>query len=347
MYARLADDPASAIRSLVLGDVSGLVVATSGSTATPRDVYLRRDSLLASAKAAHARLAGPGRWLLAVPTDRIAGAQVLLRSELAGTEPVPLATGRFTAEAFAAAARRLASATDRGVPLYVSLVPTQLTRIMREPDAARALEVFSAVLVGGGPLDAPEAPSNVVATYGATETSGGCVYGGVPLDGVEVRLDATGRISLGGPTVADAYADGPDDALVERSGTRWFVTSDLGRYVDGRLEVLGRADDVLITGGHKVHSASVERAIAALPGIEMAVVVGVPDLEWGQRVVALIVADDGEPAPSASEVRAALASSLPRFAVPKVVKRVGRIPLLDSGKIDREACRRLAAPEGP
>lgn len=298
-------------------------------------------ALRASAEASHARIGGPGRWLLALSTDRIAGAQVLARSSLSGLSPVVVPDGPFDADTFATEARRLASTTDPGVPLYVSLVPTQLHRLVASDVGRAALEPFAAVLVGGSSLTAINRPRNVVETYGATESAGGCVYDGAPLDGVAVTIDADGRVEIGGPTLADGYADGDNSDFHERSGMRWFRTSDVGMWDGRRLEVSGRADDVIVTGAFKVHPSTVERAMAGLPGVHEVVVVGIPDDEWGTRVVALVVPTPGASAPSTEDTRAALAE-LPRFARPREVRQIGTIPLLASGKIDRMAAQHWA-----
>ncbi|MDN5861011.1 MAG: AMP-binding protein, partial [Pseudonocardia sp.] len=280
-----------------VGDPGGaaLVIATSGSTGHPRRVLLSAAALRASAGATAARLGGPGRWLLALPAEHVAGAQVVVRSVLSGSAPVvqDLRAG-FRPGAFAAAAGRLGPGRR-----YTSLVPTQLARLLDDPDRAvgEALLGFDAVLVGGAALPAAlrerarAAGVPVVATYGMSETAGGCVYDGVPLDGVTVALD-DGRIVVGGPTVADGYLGLPaETAAVFRGGT--FRTGDLGRIEDGRLQVLGRIDDVIVTGGENVAPAAVERVLQAQPGVRAACVVGVADPEWGQAVAAALVVDAG------------------------------------------------------
>jgi len=342
IYARLADDPESAIASALRGGAAGVEVATSGSSGTPRVVRISTDSLLASAEAAHRRLSGPGRWLLALPTDHIAGAQVLVRSALAGTEPLRLTPGTFTPESFLMAAGELFDSTPGEVPRYCSLVPTQLRRLLAS-DLRGVLDRFSAILVGGAPLSLPREalPTSVVETYGATETGGGCVYDGLPLDGVRADVDGEGRVSIGGDVVADGYADGDDEAFSSREGLRWYRTPDLGVWDGGVLRIHGRADDVINTGGHKVNPADVERALLALPGIDQAVVGGAPDPEWGCRVVAVVVSSH-DPAPTTEQIRKALAGTLPPEALPREVRAVRSLPLLPSGKIDR-----TAIPESP
>jgi O-succinylbenzoic acid--CoA ligase len=296
-------------------DPPPLSVETSGSTGLPKRVLLSRAAMRASADATHARLGGPGQWVLTLPPTYVAGLQVLFRSVRAGTSPVGDA-------AELTHARR-----------YVSLVPTQLTRML---DRLRDLD---AVLVGGAALDAglrrraEAAGVRVVATYGMSETCGGCVYDGVPLDGVRVDVDATGRVRIGGPVLFDGY-DGQPAAT--RDG--WFVTEDLGRIHDGRLEVLGRADDVVISGGVNVPAAAVAARLLLHERVRDAEVVGVPDDEWGQLVVAVIVGDVSREA-----VRDWVAAVHPRAWAPRRVVRVEELPLLPTGKVDRLAVQALAA----
>lgn len=342
-YESLADGPETAIGRALRGDASGLRIATSGSSGTPRDVLLGTAALRASAEATHQRLSGPGRWLLALPTDRIAGTQVLVRSHLAGTTPVSLPPGSFEPDVFVSAAATLRETTDPGVPLYSSLVPTQLRRLLASSEARGCLEAFSAVLVGGAPLGGlvRNAPCAIVETYGATETAGGCVYDGKALDGVRAEVDDSGRIHIGGDVVADGYADGEDSDVYRRDDTRWYRTPDMGGLRKGKLAVFGRMDDVIISGGYKVHPEVVEAALISLPVIEQAAVVGVPDPEWGERVVALVVSTEAA-VPTAAQVRRSLSPLLPSFARPRELRSVSSLPLLKSGKIDRRAAQGLA-----
>jgi O-succinylbenzoic acid--CoA ligase len=250
--------------------------------------------------------------------------------------------GNFDARAFAEAALALRAETAARVPLYVSLVPTQLHRIAEEPAAVLALAVFDAILVGGAALVRDSAPPNAIETYGSTETAGGCVYDGRPLRGVQVETDPDGRILISGPILFDGYADGGDDGTVLRDGTRWLRMPDVGEWADARLAVLGRADDVIVTGAFKVHPATVERALRVLPEIADAVVVAAPDDEWGERIVALVSLADRQATITAEDLRTCLAGALPRHALPRQVIVLKNLPLLDSGKIDRGAARALA-----
>ncbi|QHT56683.1 AMP-binding protein [Cellulomonas sp. H30R-01] len=344
-----APGPAAATAAHVDEHVA-VVVRTSGSTGEPREVLLSRAALRASATATEHRLGGPGRWLLALPTHHVAGLQVLVRSVLAGTTPVVAPDGPFRPAAFVEAVGAFGTAERR----YTSLVPTQLVRLLDDPAATAALATFDAVLLGGA-ATAPDvlararsAGVRAVTTYGMTETCGGCVYDGVPLDGVTVALDDAGRVLLSGPVLADGYRGRPDldaDAFVGLpDGRRALRTSDLGRLEDGVLTVLGRADDVLVTGGAKVAPAAVEAVLGGLDGVREACVVGVPDAEWGQAVVAVVVPRPGD-ALTLDRVREVVAHRLGAPSAPRHLVTVAALPLRGPGKVDRTAVARLAAAE--
>ncbi|MHA6792570.1 o-succinylbenzoate--CoA ligase [Pseudonocardia bannensis] len=322
---------------------TAVVITTSGSTGEPKHVMLTGTALTASARATEARLGGPARWLLALPADHVAGVQVIVRALLAGAAPVVQdVRDGFRSADFARATARM----PWGARRYTSLVPTQLLRLLDAGGAPlHALCGYDAVLVGGAALDAglraraEAAGVRIVATYGMSETAGGCVYDGLPLDGVAVRLDG-GRILLGGPTLAAGYLGRPaETAAVFADG--WFRTGDLGRWAGPRLEVLGRADDVIVTGGEKIAPAAVERVLAAQPGVRAACAVGLPDPEWGEIVAAVLVLADPAATPDSDRLGAAVRSELGRAAVPRRLLAVDELPLRGVGKPDRIAVRRL------
>jgi O-succinylbenzoic acid--CoA ligase len=301
-----------------------LVVETSGSTGTPKRVLLSRAAVLASVAATERRLGAAGRWMLALPPSYVAGVQVICRSLVAGHEP---ATEWPVAE-----------------PWFTSLVPTQLHRLLESPEDVAALRTAHSILLGGGPIDpdlrrrAEAEGLRVVATYGSAETAGGCVYDGLPLDGVALAIGAEGRIRIAGPTLFDGYQGDPE--LTARTLVDgWFLTSDAGRLGDdGRLSVLGRVDDMVVSGGVNVPAPAVAARLRGHPAVADAEVLGVPDMEWGQRVVAFVVAAGLDLA----EVRDWVGAELPRSWAPRQVVVVDAIPRLDNGKPDRVALRELA-----
>lgn len=322
------------------------IVETSGSTGRPKRVMLPRAAVRASAEASARYVGGAGRWLLALPATYVAGLNVIARSLLAGARPVVLAEH----ESFAAAARELGEG-----PGFVSLVPTQLHRLLEGGgEDLAALAGFHTVLLGGGPVDpslrarAADAGVRVVATYGSAETCGGCVYDGLPLDGVGLAIGADGRVRISGPTLFSGYQDDPEltaSSLVDG----WFLTSDAGTIdEDGRLSLLGRIDDMVVTGGIKVPAAVVARRLREHPLVEAAEVLGVDDAEWGRRVVAFVVwrdrggLDTPSPGGSTSELRDWVAEVHPRSWAPRQVVSLEAIPMLANGKPDRRALEALA-----
>ena len=330
-------DPALRVGDQVDDDVA-LVVTTSGTTGTPKGALLTAAALTASASATHDRLGGPGSWLLALPPYHIAGIQVLVRSVLAGSVPVELdVSGGFDIAELPGAVRRLGSGRR-----YTSLVAAQLVKALTDPASAAALAELEAVLIGGGPLPRPvleaaaAAGIAVVRTYGMSETAGGCVYDGVPLDGVRLRVRADGRIMLGGATLAKGYRNPVDPDPFAEPG--WFRTDDLGAVDDsGVLRVLGRADDAISTGGLTVLPGPVEAALCTHPAVSDCAVFGLADDRLGQRVVAAVVVSDGCPAPTLDALRDHVARTLDATAAPREVHIVGALPRRGIGKVDRRA----------
>lgn len=316
---------------------TAVVVATSGSTGAPKGVRIPARALRHSARATHDFLGGPGQWLLAMSAARIAGLQVVLRSRAAGIEPAVLDTSAgFRPDAFADAVGRMT-----GERRYVSLVPTQLIRLL---DAGVDLNGLDAILLGGGPIPAglvdraAAVGARVVRTYGMTETCGGCVYDGRPLERVGVRITDEGLVAITGPVLARGYLGGADFGGE-------FVSSDLGRLDDaGVLTVLGRADDVILSGGVNVPAQSVEQVLAGHPAVAEVTVVGRPDPEWGEAVVAVVV-----PAGPVAlgELRTLAAEALGKAWAPRYLVTVDAFPSLPSGKVDREALRALVREEQP
>lgn len=313
-----------------------LVVSTSGSTGSPKRAMLTASALRASADATHERLGGAGQWLLAMPAQHVAGTQVVIRSLRAGTDLLVL--DRFDVQGFSRATAQLGS--DRA---YTSLVPTQLRRLLQAaPDSLRR---YAAILLGGAaaPPDllarAADAGLRILTTYGMSETAGGCFYDGLPLTGMSASLNPDGRITLSGPTVASGYLGDPERtaAAFELTGReRRFHTDDLGQLRDGVLHVLGRRDDVIVTGGMKVAPLTIEAAVSTLPGVAEVVALGMPDPEWGQAVAVAIV-PAGDEGWTVRELRDALRDTLPAYALPRRMLQIERLPLRGPGKPDRVA----------
>jgi O-succinylbenzoic acid--CoA ligase len=326
--------------SPALAPETAVVIATSGSTGEPKGAELTAAALRASARASLGRLgARPGeRWLSCLPPSHISGLQVFIRSLLAGS--VPVLAGRLDVATAAAAGGH-----------YVSLVPTQLRHLLDEPGGPAALASFRGILLGGAAVPggllagARAAGARVLTTYGMTETCGGCVYDGRPLDGVSVRIGADGRIGLAGPVLFAGYRGRPDLTAAAMDGP-WFVTSDLGELgADGRLAVRGRADGMINTGGEKVAADEVAAVLAGCPGVRDAVVIGRPDPEWGELVTAVVVAADPDDPPGLAGLRRWARGQLPDYAAPRALVLVPAIPLLRSGKPDPQALRLLARQE--
>ena len=382
-----------------------LVVGTSGSTGAPKQTALSVRALRASARATERFFADypsagsakpqratsevPAQWLLALPAHYVAGAQVLARSVLAGTTPVVAASVTdgvsFTPEVFLNAAERLSCARR-----FVSLVPTQVHKLLEAAEASPALgsEIYDAlgqftgILLGGAPASASllaaacELGLNVVTTYGSAETAGGCVYSGVALPGVRLRVvpedagladspvvagaEAAGRIWLGGEHLASGYlgdsARTASHFFVDADGCRWYRTDDYGSLTPSApnapenegapmLNIVGRSDDVIITGGVKVSARAVAAVLESHPAVREAVVMGIPDARWGSAVAAAITLRGASGAQSASDAPRATCDMLREFCTdklgaagaPKFLRILADFPTASTGKPDRRA----------
>lgn len=296
-------------------DGDAIVVATSGTTGHPKAVIHTHTSVLASAEATSDGLGvnpATDRWLACLPPAHIGGLAVITRSLLTGTDLV-------VHESFDAAA---ADQAARDGATLVSLV----TRALNQVDISK----FRKVLIGGA-APPPDLPDHVIATYGMTETGSGCVYGGYPLDGVELQAATTGEIEIRADLLLRAYRT--IDGIVEPvRSDGWFASGDLGRVdPDGRLWIDGRAGDMIITGGENVWPHRIERVLEKHPAIVEAAVVGRPDPEWGHRVIAVIVAPDAPP--SLDEVREYVRTELPVWNAPKELVVVDELPKTALGKV--------------
>lgn len=326
-----------------IDDDIALVVTTSGTTGVPKGAMLTASALRASGDATHERLGGPGQWLLALPTHHIAGLQVLMRGIQAGTEPAILdVSGGFLTSGLTSAIAGM-----RGERRYTSLVPTQLIKALDDPECVLALAGLDAILVGGSATPRPvleraqDAGLTVVRTYGSSETCGGCVYDGVPLTGVRVRID-DGRVLLGGATLARGYRGIPEHPAFAEPG--WFRTDDAGVFTDGVLTIRGRLDEAITTGGLLVIPQVVEAVLADHPDIAECVVLGMPDERLGQRVALAVVPVPGA-TPTLDQIREFVTAQLDATAAPRELAVVEEIPMRGPGKPNRAALRkRLLSP---
>ena len=333
---------------------TGVLVSTSGSTGTPKTVMLSRGALIAAAQAVIDRLGGPGSWANPLPGWYVAGLMTRVRA-LVGAKPYVEVSPHL---------ENLPPAQGRA---YISLVPAQLHRCLSSPEICRVLTSYSAVLIGGARLDeglrtrAERAGMRIVTTYGMSETCGGVVYDGIPLDGIDVSLinpgllnreealfpsvecrpqhddprpDETttlsgeGRIRISGPTVFEGYLGDPELTAWVRDGNS-FLTNDRGRIVDGRLKVLGRVDDVVQSGGTNVDLSEIQHLLDKDFPHQVACFAQ-PDPVWGSTVV---VASTG---PTLDQIWTQLEPHLESAAKPRGIFMVDALPRTSSGKIDRE-----------
>ena len=300
-----------------------LVVATSGTTGAPKGVVLTHEAVRASAIATSERLGvdpAVDTWLACLPLAHVGGLSVVTRAIVTGTSVEVQA--RFEAGDVERAAR------ERGATL-VSLVPTALARL------GGAAGAFRRILLGGS-APPPELPSNVVTTYGMTETGSGVVYDGAPLDGVEVRIGDGEEVLVRGPMLLRAYRDGSDPKRADG----FLATGDAGYIEGGLLHVHGRLSDLVVTGGENVWPAAVERVLRSHPAVRDVAVTGRADPEWGERVVALVVPEDGDgdgPEPSLEALRELVKEHLGPWAAPRELVLVRDLPRSPAGKVLRRS----------
>jgi O-succinylbenzoic acid--CoA ligase len=303
-----------------------LAVHSSGTGGAPAFAQFDRGAIEAAVSSSSLALGATGadRWLCCLPLAHVGGLLVLLRALVLGA---PVAVhDRFDASAVLAEAD----------VAFVSVVPTMLARLV---ETGADLSMFRSILVGGAHLPADlrsraeRAGARVVETYGMTESCGGVVYDGLPLRGTEVRIATEGEIQLRGPTVMRGYRLGETPSF---GSDGWLRTADAGEFdANGRLHVAGRRDEVVVTGGEKVWPQAVEAALQAHPRVREVAAAGVPDPEWGERVTVWVVPTDTTKPPTLDDLRAFVAEALPRYAAPRELVLVERLPRTASGKVRR------------
>jgi O-succinylbenzoic acid--CoA ligase len=305
----------------VKSDIS-LLVATSGSTGTPKEIGITSEALLASARASNKFLkATKGQtWSLLLPLTHIAGINVLARSIELETEPIDLRN-------------HVGTYPDAD---FTAIVPTQLFNALNgDVDLLSHLKNAQAVLVGGAALSeelrsqAIASGVNIITTYGMSETCGGCVYNGEALDGVNFELTENQRIKISGAVLAD----------VEKENG-WYLTQDLGRIVDGKLKVIGRADDVIISGGENISLSAIESELNKKYPQLLVAAFATSDSKWGQ---ALHVAVQTQDESVKAQISQALVTAMGNHAKPKSVILLDKLPQIGVGKIDRNSLAKLVS----
>ena len=325
-----------------------LILLTSGSSGDARGVELDLPALDASATLAEERLGGPGIWLTAIPVTGAGGMNTVWRSVRNGFDPVvwPGIAGaaHFDGGSFLPFVRSVRDrARAEGVRAYTSLVPTQVARLLSfarandsdSVETLRALADLDAVLIGADALrDELRAALSgygipFVTTYGSTETTGGCVFDDRPLDGTSVSVDGEdpGRIVISGPTVAARYRDG-GEGLADRT----WRSHDIGRWHLGRLEIVGRLDDIVKVGGAALALPHITQTLRTLAELDDVLVLARPDAEWGHVPVAFVAgcrtSDD--------VLRQFASAAAARGSIPMDIVRLDTLPLLPNGKHDRQ-----------
>jgi len=307
------------------------VVTTSGTTGTPKAVELTTAGIDAIGHGFATGLGAPpdDHWLVCLPLHHVAGLAILARARVSGAR-VTVRAG-FDLDDVAGA-----PATE-GATL-VSLVPTMVSRLL---DAGAPLERYRRIVVGGAATPAPlraraeAAGAPVVDAYGLSETWGGCALDGVPIDGAEITLSDESEVLVRGAMVMRGYRGLPDETAAAFTPDGFFRTGDLGARDGERIVVVDRARDVVITGGVNVSPTAVEGVLAEHPDVADVCVAGTPDPEWGERVVAYVVARDGRPAPAVDALRDFARDRLSAPQLPRQVVSVAEIPRTPGGKARR------------
>lgn len=340
--------PPTEVPSSVDSEVA-LVIETSGSSNRPKRVWHTAESLWAAADQVNEELDGPAIWWNALPCHYIAGAMVAIRALRSKSEVIPKNPGHTTGDSLMSFDQR-ADESSPLTPRFTSLVPKQLSELIAtavgNQATAKALRRFSRILVGGQRVPdllitkAEELGLVVTKTYGAAETGGGCVWDGKPLSRSEVAV-IDNRVALSGPMLAGGYLDDPEKtnrSFVMRRAKQWFITDDLGEIRNGRVQIHGRADRVIVSGGEKTSLDEVEEALGAeYPMIDLATV-PVVDVTWGESIGVISTAELKRPA-----IQRFLRERFGRAARVAWTKTVPEVPYLSAGKINRAELERLVS----
>jgi O-succinylbenzoic acid--CoA ligase len=304
------------------GEAGQVIIETTGSSGIRKRVLLSTGAIETSAELSNSQIgAAPGDiWSLLLPINHIAGVNVLARAIKLDSKVVGVDE---TAD-------------------YTAIVPTQLHRaLFGDKKLLEHLQKCKSVLVGGSPASktllelATKAGINVITTYGMTETSGGCIYNNRALPGVSVMVDKAGRLMLKGPILASGYENN-QELWSENFKDGWFLTNDFGTAKDNEVLVIGRSDDVVLSGGENVSLIAIENELAAnFPDVNF-LATSITDSEWGQKIC--LISDIEIDQLQVSQV---LKEKLGKQFVPKDFLVVDKIPQIGIGKPDRVKASQL------
>lgn len=342
--ASFPDDPSQPLES----DEVAVVLATSGSMGQPKGVLLTAAGLTALDSLVNGANA---QWIAALPLHSMGGFNVAVRALASGRDPIAVASlggaEPFTSAVFADAVERAS-----GAQIHVSLVATQLRRLLADEIGVAALQACALVLIGAGPLAASTRASaqenlvRLVTSYGMTETSGGCVFDGRPLRGVKVEnySESSSTLVISGPMLATGYRLEPKLTKLHFTAAG-FITSDHGSVdADGFVTILGRADDVININGVNVSAGAVEQVISDIPEVTAVLVIPIAGPSDETAIVAAV--ETSSASSLEAVVKATVQQHLGPAAVPCHVIVQTELPMLPNGKVDREVLSMIATQSG-
>ncbi|MFZ9702366.1 MAG: AMP-binding protein [Candidatus Nanopelagicales bacterium] len=325
---------------------TGLIVCTSGTTGNPKAVEISSKALVNAANKTNQMFNDSADWILAINPAFIGGLMVLARAIISNQNWIYGLdeSDKFNPDLFIAKAMEVLSKNKK---VRTSLVNAQLSTLVSQGHT-ETLKKFDALLIGGGQISnslyeqLKNDGVNLIRTYGMTETCGGVVWDGFALNNVLIRIDhpasdGVGQIAIKSDSNATCYHGKSNEINKLNQSTfsnDWVLTKDLGSLKNGELKVIGRNDDIVISGGNNVSLHAIENVIKDQLGIEDAVVFSIPDEKWGAIVAAVIVGNC-----EISVIQKSIEIELGKAAVPRIIKNVLEIPLLPNGKVDIDSLK--------
>jgi O-succinylbenzoic acid--CoA ligase len=325
---------------------SGLIVCTSGTTGNPKAVEISSEALINAATKTNEKFNEPADWILAINPAFIGGLMVLARAIISNQNWIYGLdeSDKFNPDLFVAKALEVISKNRK---VRTSLVNAQLSTLVSQGHLD-TLRKFDALLIGGGQIskslyeELKNEGVNLIRTYGMTETCGGVVWDGFALNNVLIRIDhpsndGVGQIAIKSDSNATCYHGNSLEINKLNDSTfneGWVFTKDLGIVKNGELKVIGRNDDIVVSGGNNISLHAIENVIKDQIGIEDAVVFSIPDEKWGVVVAAVIVGTC-----DISVIQNSIEHELGKAAVPRIIKNSQEIPLLPNGKVDIDSLK--------